>query len=83
MILFDLNKLVAPANTPATPPNFSETLLSLNKLSTSGGTPSPTTSILPNDNSTAVVTTTTTTTTSHSLSSSPMNMTIMMMDGSA
>jgi hypothetical protein len=69
-----LNKLMTPANTPATPPNFPETLLSFNKLSTS---PSSTTN-LSNDNQIS-----STITTNHSLSSSPMNMTMMMMDGTA
>ncbi|CAF1423754.1 unnamed protein product [Rotaria sp. Silwood1] len=36
------SELLAPANTPVTPPNFPETLLSLGKLSTSEN--------LPNDN---------------------------------
>ena len=67
---------MTPANTPATPPNFPETLLSFNKLSTSGGTPSSTTNVS-NDNQIS------STTTNHSLSSSPMNMTMMMMDGTA
>ncbi len=65
---------MTPANTPATPPNFPETLLSFNKLSTS-------TINISNDNQISS-TTTTTTTTNHSLSSSPMNM-MMMMDGTA
>jgi len=68
------SELMTPANTPATPPNFPETLLSFNKLSTS---PSTTASVS-NDNQIS-----STTTTSHSLSSSPMNMTMMMMDGTA
>lgn len=68
---------MTPANTPATPPNFPETLLSFNKLSTSSST---TTTILANDNQ---ISSTTTTTTNHSLSSSPLNVTIMMMDGTA
>jgi len=68
------SELMTPANTPATPPNFPETLLSLNKLSTS---PSSPTNNLTNDNSIN------STTTTHSLSSSPMNMTMMMMDGTA
>ncbi|CAF3404353.1 unnamed protein product [Rotaria socialis] len=85
------SELMTPANTPATPPNFPETLLSFNKLSTStptGTTPPPssssstTTNILSNDN--RISSSTTTTTTNHSLSSSPMNMTMMMMmDGTA
>jgi len=69
------SELMTPANTPATPPNFPETLLSFNKLSTS---PSPTIN-LSNDNQIS----STTTTMNHSLSSSPMNMTMMMMDGTA
>ncbi|CAF3899653.1 unnamed protein product [Rotaria magnacalcarata] len=85
-ILFDINKLMTPANTPATPPNFPETLLSFNKLSTSTGTTPPpsssTANILSNDN--RISSSKTTTTTNHSLSSSPMNMTMMMMmDGTA
>lgn len=65
---------MTPTNTPATPPNFPETLLSFNKLSTS---PLPMNHVsnenqLPPPPSTATATT-------HSLSSSPMN--IMMMDG--
>lgn len=63
---------MTPANTPATPPNFPEILLSFNKLSTS-----PCSTI--NDNQIF----STTTATNHSLSSSPMNITIMMMDGTA
>lgn len=65
---------MTPANTPATPPNFPETLLSFNKLSTS---PCSITNHL-NDNQISSPTTTATAT-NHSLSSSPMN--IMMMDG--
>ncbi|CAF1086767.1 unnamed protein product [Adineta steineri] len=80
------SEYMTPANTPATPPNFPETLLSFNKLSTSGGTtgtPSSSSSTTTNDNQISS-TTTTTTTTNHSLSSSPMNMTMMMMmDGTA
>ncbi|CAF1272383.1 unnamed protein product [Rotaria sordida] len=79
------SELITPANTPATPPNFPETLLSFNKLSTSSGTSSSssststttTTTIVSNDNQIS------STTTNHSLSSSPMNMTMMMMDGTA
>jgi len=69
------SELMTPANTPATPPNFPETLLSFNKLST---LPSPTSNVS-NDNQIS----SSTTTTNHSLSSSPMNMTMMMMDGTA
>ncbi|CAF2681111.1 unnamed protein product [Rotaria sp. Silwood2] len=79
------SELMTPANTPATPPNFPETLLSFNKLSTSSSSsiPSSSTTIISNDNQISS-TTTTTTTTNHSLSSSPMNMTMMMMmDGTA
>jgi hypothetical protein len=65
---------MTPANTPATPPNFPETLLSFNKLSTSPST-NPNISKDNQMNSTS--------TTNHSLSSSPMNMTMMMMDGTA
>jgi hypothetical protein len=65
---------MTPANTPATPPNFPETLLSFNKLST---LPSPSSNVS-NDNQIS-----SSTTTNHSLSSSPMNMTMMMMDGTA
>ncbi|UJR07599.1 hypothetical protein I4U23_011886 [Adineta vaga] len=78
------SELMTPANTPATPPNFPDTLLSLNRLSTSNGTPPPP---LPSSSSSSLVTTnenqisSTTTTTNHSLSSSPMTMTMMMMDG--
>ncbi|CAF2232655.1 unnamed protein product [Rotaria magnacalcarata] len=80
------SELMTPANTPATPPNFPETLLSFNKLSTSTGTTPPpsssTANILSNDN--RISSSKTTTTTNHSLSSSPMNMTMMMMmDGTA
>ena len=84
---------MTPANTPATPPNFPETLLSFNKLSTSSGTTPPSsTAISSNDyqisSSSSSTTTTTVTATAatanHSLSSSPMNMTMMMMmDGTA
>ncbi|CAF1168189.1 unnamed protein product [Rotaria sp. Silwood1] len=73
------SELMTPANTPATPPNFPETLLSLNKLTTLSATPPSSTTIVSNDNQIS----STTTTTNHSLSSSPMNMTMMMMDGTA
>lgn len=69
---------MTPANTPATPPNFPETLLSFNKLSTS---PLPTCHLSNENQLPPSSTTTTTTTTNPSLSSSPMNMTMMMMDG--
>ncbi len=64
---------MTPANTPATPPNFPETLLSFNKLSTS---PPATTSgsNVSNDHQLPA--------TNQSLSSSPMMM-MMMMDGTA
>ena len=64
---------MTPANTPATPPNFPETLLSFNKLSTS---PLP----IPNRSNDNQISSNPTT---HSLSSSPMNMPMMMMDGTA
>ncbi|CAF1562647.1 unnamed protein product [Adineta ricciae] len=76
------SELMTPANTPATPPSFPETLLSLNKLSISNGPSSSTTTTTTttaNDNQIPL----TTTTTNHSLSSSPMTMTMMMMDGTA
>ncbi|CAF1113911.1 unnamed protein product [Adineta ricciae] len=76
------SELMTPANTPATPPSFPETLLSLNKLSTSNGpSSSSTTTTTVNDNQVPM----TATTTNHSLSSSPMtmNMMMMMMDGTA